>query len=70
LRRRPRIEIHVSGIAAENVPRRRQHDVLQHGVAGEEHVIVADRAGAKKTTAALAIAITTNKSCRSGFWRV
>ncbi len=41
---RRRAEVHVAGIAAENVPGGGQHDELQHGVAGEEHVVVADPA--------------------------
>ena len=34
-------EIHVAAIAAEDVPGGRQHDVLQHDKAGEQHVLVA-----------------------------
>ena len=37
-------EIHVAGVAAENVPGGGEHDELQHRVAGEEDVVVADRA--------------------------
>ena len=37
-------EIHIAAIAAENVPGGRQHDVLQHGVAGEEQIVVAEKA--------------------------
>jgi hypothetical protein len=36
-------EIHVAAIAAKDVPRRREHDVLQHDVAGEEIIVVAER---------------------------
>ena len=39
-----RAEIHVAGVAAENIPGGRQHDELQHGIAGEEHVIVVHHA--------------------------
>ncbi len=39
-------EIHVAAIAAEDVPGGREHDILQDHVAGEEHVVVADRDGA------------------------
>ena len=35
-------EIHIAAIAAENIPGGRQHDILQHGVAGEKQIIVAD----------------------------
>ena len=45
---RRRAEIHVAGIAAEDVPGGRQHDELQHGVAGEEHVIVVHHARAEE----------------------
>ncbi len=41
---RGRAEVHVAGIAAEDVPGGRQHDELQHGVAGEEDVVVTDEA--------------------------
>jgi len=37
-------EIYVAAIAAENVPGGGDDDVLQHGVAGEEQVVVADKA--------------------------
>ena len=45
---RRRAEIHVAGVAAEDVPGGRQHDELQHGVAGEEHVVVVHRARAEE----------------------
>ena len=41
---RRRAEVHIAAIAAEDVPRGRQHDELQHGVAGEEQVVVAEPA--------------------------
>jgi hypothetical protein len=41
---RRRAEIHVAGIAAEDVPGGGQHDELQHRVAGEEHVVVVHQA--------------------------
>jgi hypothetical protein len=41
-------EIHVAGVAAQDVPRRAQHDVLHDHVAQEEGIAVADRtAGAE-----------------------
>jgi hypothetical protein len=36
-------EIHVAAITAENVPRRGEHHVLQHDVAGEEIIVVTER---------------------------
>ena len=36
-------EVHVAAVAAEDVPGGRQHDVLQHHVAGEEQIVVAER---------------------------
>ena len=45
-----RAEIHIAGIAAQNVPGLRQHDELEDHVAGEECVVVADKArGAEHT---------------------
>ena len=38
-------EVHVAAVAAEDVPCGRQHDELQHRVAGEEQVVVAVRPG-------------------------
>ena len=38
-------EIHVAAIAAEDVPGGRQHDVLQHDIAGEEQIFVAEGDG-------------------------
>ena len=40
---RSRAEIYVTAIAAEDVPAGREHDILQHDVAGEEVVVVAER---------------------------
>jgi hypothetical protein len=36
-------EINVAGVAAENVPRRRQHDVLQHDIGGEKEILVVEQ---------------------------
>ena len=41
---RRRAEIHIAAIAAEDVPGGRQHDELQHHVAGEEQIVVVDHA--------------------------
>ena len=38
--RRP--EVYVTAIATKNVPRRRQHDILQNDITGEEIIIVAE----------------------------
>ena len=45
-------EIHVAAIAAKNIPRGREHHILQHDVAGEEIVVVAERQRSSKDTAA------------------
>ena len=40
-----RAEIHIAAIAAKDVPGGRQHDILQHHIAGEEIIVVAEREG-------------------------
>jgi hypothetical protein len=40
-------EVHIAAIAAEDVPRGGEHDELQHRVAGEEQVVVAEGAREK-----------------------
>jgi hypothetical protein len=35
-------EIHVTGVSAEDIPRSRQHYILQHDIASEEHIGVVD----------------------------
>ena len=37
-----RSEVHVTAIAAKNVPRRCQHDILQNHITGEEVIVVAE----------------------------
>src|SRR4029079_16907530 len=37
---RGRAEVYVARVSAEDVPRRRQHDEHEHGIAGEEEVFV------------------------------
>jgi hypothetical protein len=32
-------EIDIPGIATKNIPGRRQHDVLQHSIGGEVHIV-------------------------------
>ena len=49
-------EVHIAAVAAEDVPGGGQHDVLQHDVAGEEQVVVAQRERAAKKTAPTASA--------------
>ena len=58
-------EIHVAGIAAEDVPGGREHDELQHGVAGEEDVIVADEPRAGEHEAATAAPSRMNEGVRT-----
>ena len=40
---RSRAEVYITAIAAKDVPGGREHDILQHDVAGEEVVVVAER---------------------------
>ena len=62
---RRRAEIHIAAIAAENVPGRRQHDILQHDITGEEHVIVAERDRDAEHPAATARQMTRKAGVRT-----
>ena len=41
-------EIDVTGVASQDIPGRRQHDILEHDIAGEEHVGVVDQPGSRE----------------------
>ena len=47
-----RAEIHIAAIAAEDVPRGREHDVLGNDIAGEEQVVISERQRAGERRAA------------------